>query len=214
MIEHSHNPPGAESFRSKEGKEQISAPAILNTEQDLVDFWSVFRRNNGMAVGDEKMEKRMALMQARQTLAQAESQAGINYFFGAKNGDKMVATGKLEIRHNIDGEKHGYLSFLTVDEEFRGRGVAKQLTDVRSDFAREAGCSYVDTDVFAENPVALVTKFNDGYFLTAIDLSDTAKKFSLAKRIDGKEEKFDKKKGQMGEMQEVNLSDLEAVKNY
>lgn len=206
-------PQGAEKFRQLETELQVTVPAELNTENELADFWTTFRRNNGIAGNDDKMEKRMVAMQAKQTLAQIESQAELGHFFGAKSGDKMVATGKLTIRVDSQGEKHGYLSFLTVDKEFRGQGVAKQMTDVRSGFAKDRGCRHLDTDVFAENPVALVTKFNDGYLLTAIDISDDSKKFSLSKRIDGAEAKYDKKNGPLGELKEVGLAELEEIKD-
>lgn len=207
------HPPGAEKFRQKETELQVSIPAKLDTENDLSDFWATFRRNNGLTADNESVERRLNSMQARDTLRQIQSEVDKSYFFGAKRGEKMVATGKLEIRINNKGEKHGYLSFLTVDNELRGQGVAKQMTDARSVFAKDIGCSHLDTDVFAENPVALVTKFNDGYFLTAIDISDGAKKFSLSKRIDGVEEKYDKKEGVLGELKEIGLSELENIKD-
>lgn len=205
--------PGEEKFRQQETELKVSIPVELDNESGLTDFWSTFRRNNGLTADNESVERRLNLMQAKETLRQLQSEAGKSYFFGAKSGEKMVVTGKLEIRTNNKGEKHGYLSFLTVDKEFRGQGVAKQMTDIRSDFAKEVGCSHLDTDVFAENPVALVTKFNDGYFLTAVDINDGTKKFSLSKRIDGVEEKYDKKEGVLGEIKEIGLSELENIKH-
>lgn len=194
-------------------KQQLTPPAELTSEQDLTQFWLTFRRNNGLTDKDEAREQRTAALQAKQTLRNLD-QNKPTHFFGIKAGEKMVATGKLEIRTKKDG-KHGYLAFLTVDEDRRGKGLAKQLTDARTDLARREGCTHIDTDVFTENPIALITKLNDGYTLTDLEFygdNKEAGRFVLSKKIDDESE-YDKKDGPLGELQEVELSDLSAIKN-
>ena len=194
-------------------KEQLTPPTELKSEQDFTQFWLTFRRNNGLTDKDEAREQRFATLQAKQTMRDLE-QDKPTHFFGVKAGDKMVATGKLEIRTKKDG-KHGYLAFLAVDEEQRGKGLAKQLTDTRTDLARREGCSHIDTDVFTENPIALVTKLNDGYALTDLEFYGDDKKagrFVLSKKINGEPE-YDKKVELLGELQEVEFSDLSTIKN-
>ncbi len=196
-----------------EAQREQFKPQELTSEQDLTQFWLTFRRNNGLTDEDEAREKRMANFQAKQTLRELERN-GSTHFFGVKSGEEMVATGKLEVRIKKDG-KHGYLAFLAVDESERGKGLAKQLTDARTDLARREGCTYIDTDVFTENPIALVTKLNDGYGVTDVEFYGDNKesgKFILSKKIDSEAE-YDKKEGPLRELQEFELSDLSAIKN-
>lgn len=193
-------------------KEQFTRPTELTSEEDLTQFWLTFRRNNGLTMEDLAYEKQLAALQAKNTIRGLTDNPA--HFFGVKDGNKMVATGKLEIR-KIDDEKHGYLAFLTVDESHRGAGLAKQLTDARTETARREGCTHIDTDVFTENPIALVTKFNDGYTLTNLDFygdSKEAGSFVLSKRINGEQE-HDIRTGPLGELQEVPVSDLSTIKS-
>lgn len=189
-------------------------PEELTTEEDLTEFWLSFRRNNPFVLQTPERERRYAAMQAKAELRNLQEQNKPTRFFGIKDSGKLVAASKLEIRAKND-EKHGYLSMLTVDEDYRGQGLAKQLTDVRTDTARREGCTHIDTDVFTENPIALVTKLNDGYTIIDLEFYGDDKKagrFVLSKKIDGESE-YDKKEGSIGELQEVEMSDLSAIKN-
>lgn len=189
-------------------------PEELTTEEDLTEFWLAFRRNNPFVLQTPERERRHATMQAKAELHSMQEQNKPTRFFGIKDGGRLVASGKLEIRTR-DDKKHGYLSMLTVDDDHRGKGLAKQLTDVRSDIARREGCTHIDTDVFTENPIALVTKLNDGYRLMDLEFYGDDKKagrFILSTKIDGEPE-YDKKEGPIGELQEVEMSDLSAIKD-
>lgn len=192
------------------------APKELTLKDDLTQFWATFRRNNGLTFEDSGREKRIVSIQADATLAEIEHSK--TNFFGIKEGDKIVATGKLDIIQNEDGNTHGYLSFLSVDENFRGEGLAKKLTDIRIQKAREVGCTFVDIDVYTENPIGLATKFNDNFVLTGVDFSQDgesekqAGKFRLSKKIDGVSE-YDSKKGVVENLEEVDLTELDKIKN-
>lgn len=189
-------------------------PEELTTEKDLTEFWLSFRRNNPFVLQTPERERRYATMQAKAELRNMREQNKPTRFFGIKDDGRLVAASKLEIRTK-DDEKRGYLSMLAVDKDYRGKGLAKQLTDVRSDIARREGCTHIDTDVFTENPIALVTKLNDGYALTDLEFygdNKEAGSFVLSKKIDNEPE-YDKREGPLGELQEVELSDLSAIKN-
>ena len=200
----------SEQYRSPETYESIPV-SELHSVDDLTQFLLTFRRNNGIADVNEDRGKRMAAFEARKEVDGNDTTA---HFFGIKSEDVLIATGKLNVRPQIGDKKVGYLSFLSVDENFRGKGLAKQLTDARVDRARTEGCTYVATDVFTENPIALVTKFIDGYVLHDLEFygeDGKAGKFILYKKIDGKEE-YDKKNGPIGNVQEMELSDLVGIK--
>ncbi|MFA5776631.1 MAG: GNAT family N-acetyltransferase [Patescibacteria group bacterium] len=189
-------------------------PEELTTEDDFTEFWLAFRRNNPFVLQTPERERRTAAMQAKAELRNMQEQNKPTHIFGVKDNGQLIAAGKIEIRTK-DDEKHGYLSMLTVDENYRGKGLAKQLTDVRMEIARDEGCTHIDTDVFTENPIALVTKLNDGYTLADLEFYGDDKKagrFVLSKKIDGKPE-YDKREGPLGGLQELELSDLSAIKN-
>lgn len=194
-------------------EKQLTPPVELTSESDIIQFWLTFRRNNGLADKDGTREQRLATLQAKKTMQDLENNPSL-HLFGIKEGESMVATGKLEVRTKPDG-KHGYLAFLAVDESQRGKGLAKKLTDVRTDMARQEGCTHIDTDVFTQNSIALVTKLNDGYALTDVEFygdEQEAGKFLLSKKIE-EEPEYDKKDGPLGALQEVSLSDLSTIKN-
>lgn len=206
-------PPGAEKFKSIETEVALPDPVELKTENDFVDFWSTFWRNNGLDSGSSDELKNSELKQARDTIASIAKEPGRYRYFGARDSERMVATGNVEIKVDNNGKKHGYLDRLTVDEKYRGKGMAKKITDVCSEYAKEVGCSYIDCSVNADNPTALVTKLNDGYLVTGLELfsNDEFGLFDVSKRLDNKDGGFDQKKGKIGNLLEVDLSDLKTI---
>ncbi len=200
----------SEQYRSPEIYESIPV-SELHSVDDLTQFLLTFRRNNGIADVNEDRGKSMAAFEAKRKV---EGDDATVHFFGIKSAEAMIATGKLNVRPQIGDKKVGYLSFLSVDENFRGKGLAKKLTDAREEKAKKEGCTHMATDVFTQNPVALVTKFKDGYILNELEFYGEdydAGKFVLYKKIDG-EESHDKKKGLVGTLQEVPLSNLQEIK--
>ncbi len=192
----------------------LSLPTELVSEQDLAQFWLTFRRNNDIAVSDTAREERSASIQAKQTKRELEKNKSI-HFFGIKAGEKMVATGKLETYEDDEGIKRAYLSLLTVDPEYRGKNVAKDITDARVETAQKLGCEYVHAHVFTGNPIALTTKLKEGYFVKELEIdkeSPDSGGFIVSKRINGEIE-HDKKDGPLGELKEVELSDLSTIKS-
>jgi len=185
-------------------------PKELSSAEDIAQLLLTFRRNNGISGQDTDRAKRQVMQQAQREIEGDDRTA---HFFGIKDGENMVATGKLNVRPPVGDKKVGYLSFLAVDEQYRGKGFAKQLTDIRTERARQEGCTHIQTDIFTENPIALVTKLNDGYTLTNLEFYGDEKKagkFVLLKKIHGERE-HDKKDGIPADLQEVGLSDLTEI---
>jgi len=192
--------------------DQFNPPEELVDEKDLVEFWLAFRRNNGWNLPDPEAEQQKAEELAR------EAQKSSARFFAIKDGGKIVATGKLEVRTEENGAKHGFLEKLTVanSEKYRGKGLSKKITDARTVAARNEGCTHLDAEVYAGNPIGLVTKLNDGYCINDVEFYDEDNKtkgwFDLTKGIDD-EPKYDRKKGPLGDLKEINLTDLVAIKS-
>jgi len=136
------------------------------------------------------------------------------HFFGIRDGENMVASGKLDITSFKD-QKHAHLSLVSVDEAYRGKGlVSKQLGYKMLEEANKSGCTHIDTEVFTTNPISLVAQFKENFFLVDLEFygdDKQAGKFILSKKIDGEPE-YDKKKGPLGELREVHLSDLPTIK--
>ncbi|MBI4427051.1 MAG: GNAT family N-acetyltransferase [Candidatus Magasanikbacteria bacterium] len=195
-------------------KEQL-IPTELTSEEELAQFWLAVYQNNGMALfSDPEKEKKAALREAKLTLYEIRRADHPVYFFGIKKDNRIIATGKLDIRTKDETDKDGYLSFLSVDENLRGKGLSKQLENIRVEYARRNGCSSVSGDVFTENPIALVTKLNDDYTVIGLEFYDDDKqagKFTVTKKINGKS-KHERKKEPLGELREIQLSNLPAIK--
>lgn len=183
----------------------------LTTLEELTQFWLSFRRNNGLSAPKPKTEQLLASAEARATLRDLAEDKPI-HLYGAVDGDRIIGTGKLEVWTDEDEIKRGYLSHLTVDEEYRGKHVAKQITDRRIDAARELGCKFVDTKVFTENPIALVTKLNDGFFIRDIEFGENTAEwgaFVLSKPIT-EESPYDTDTSR-SELRDVALTELETL---
>lgn len=95
----------------------------------------------------------------------------------------------LEDEENIYGV--AYLSILSetawlwaavVNPQFRGKGIAKILTDKRIEIARELGCKEVEVEISAKNPHSLASKFSQGFILKSIDINGC---FDLVKNLEG-----------------------------
>ena len=87
-----------------EARDERIGPAVeFTNDEDLVSFWRAFYKNDGWNFATPEAEE-LAAKKAAQTPAKNPSR-----FFGIRDGDAIIATGKLEIQIK-DGEKHGYLA--------------------------------------------------------------------------------------------------------
>ncbi len=167
-------------------------PQELHTQEELVQFWLTNWRNNGVVSKDSKRQLFSAMLEARRTFKQLSNESDPWHIFGVTNGDEMIATGRLSFSIDENKEKHGYLSGLTVDPAYRGKSIAKKITDARIEKAREQGCVHIDTEIYAKNPHALATKLHEGFLMIKPVLDeDELMGFFLSKRIDGQEKSDD-----------------------
>lgn len=206
-----------ETFRSRPSEiaeAELPKPKELATEDELAEFFLTFQRNNSLASGDEKRDRRSALYMARQALREMEADKREYHFFGIEKDTKTVATARLETYNDESDVRRGYLSMLTVDREYRGRGVAQSLRNACADFAQREKCQYINAHVFTGNPIGLVTELNDGFAVVGLEFQDeteSAGGFVISKDI-VHEPRYDRKQGPVGPLQEVNLTDLSTIK--
>src|SRR3989338_1851532 len=204
--------------RTKEGSdsetEKMLGPERLGSEHRLV-FFVAFEENHGLdRIRAEEYAKQMV------EIADSDSELAEDYFYVIKDDDKIVATGRLEIRVDSGGKKHAHLSSLTVHPEYEGtkyggKKLSHKLTETRIEKARELGFSSVGTAFFSENPKAiqaLAVKLNAGYRLVGFRTYPPRRgapemgAYLLAKNID---ERAEEALGE--ETAESNLKDFKEI---
>ncbi len=201
-MEYPHNP---------EIREIEPQPTELHTEEELFELWSTYRRNNGITFPDPVKEEKAVRLQVKDTLKQLSKSKDPVHFYGLRENGRMVATGRVSFYQDNQNNKHGYLSLLTVDPEYRGRDIAGKMTETRVTKALTEGCTYIDTEVYADNAPALVTKFNDDFEVVAGRYDgDELYGFLLSKKIDTAAEVD--QTGKAGIFAEAPLDDKEKLK--
>jgi len=200
-------------------KEQVHfhTPRELDTHEDKLKFITALRKNHELPIGDAAFERRFA-----ETWVQKdEEQEGIDQvrYYAVEDGGEFIATGRLDVGTDKDGNKFGHLAALTVAPSHRGkvlggRKLHRKMTDVRIEQARKEGCEYLDTTVivpFKTHTAALAAKINSGFILTEfIDHSEEGTAFEMgafrmAKQLEGEQSLFS------DEHTEIQAEDLQAV---
>lgn len=197
---------------SGEFKGESGPPVELTSEEDFIKFWLAFDRNNGLTLRDADQERRIATAHAQLSMRELKYQKAPIHFFGIKNKEDIIASGKLDII-TVKDQKHAHLSLVSVDEKYRGKGVGKDLGYRMVEQAIKYGCTHIDTEVFTTNPISLVAQFKEGFVLVDLKFygdDQQAGAFILSRKIEGEAE-YDKKK-EIGELEEVLLTDLFAIK--
>lgn len=196
--------------RSKPAKEVVE----LNnkSEAELTQFWLAFFKNRGWQDGDEAKELKRAAALAKRSLQ--EQSDGINdaRFFVIKDGNDIVATGRLETRV-VKDEKHAELSLLTVDPNKRNDNYGTEMTVARVAAAKQDGCVYADAAVRPTDVGGLAIKLKDGYRVVGFKFNSVEDKigwFEVSKRIAGepkeneiKREPIEKKELKLNQGKEI-----------
>ena len=72
--------------------------------------------------------------------------------------EKIVASGYAKIksdRHYLKHDKQGYLGFMFVPEEHRGKGLNKLIMDALLKWCKSRGIHEIRLDVYQDNPSAI-----------------------------------------------------------
>ena len=72
--------------------------------------------------------------------------------------DQIIATGYIQIRpskQSLSHEKHGYLGFMYVASEYRGRSLNRIVMDALIGWGKAQGIDVFYLDVYAENQAAI-----------------------------------------------------------
>lgn len=91
----------------------------------------------------------------------------------AENNNDIVATGYVQIRQSkpsLKHETHGYLGFMYVIPEFRGRGINKIILDKLINWAKVKGITDFYLDVYSENQSAIRAYQKAGFSSSMLEM--------------------------------------------
>jgi|SRR3989338_3091988 len=112
-----------------------------------------------------EFEKKMTLKNQIE-FAKKEIKKRSNHIFVADLNEKVIGFIEFFIKKNDDCfkiKKYGYLNSATTDKKYRGKGVAKKLTNASLKFFKDKGIKYVRTNVYNSNDVAMKTWIKLGF---------------------------------------------------
>jgi len=206
--------PDKEILESREIPRNLSEVEDVVSEIDLQHFFEALYRNyNDQATTSAEANKRQAAITAKKAKQKLEETSGKKYYYAISDTDSVetVATGFLDIVEPDKGQSQGWIKFLTVNSELRGRGLAAKIKSRIEKTARDKGCDRLNCTVLADNPLGLEVELKDEFIFTDFFSEHGGFKFFGYKRLDGVED-ADRKKGPLGEMKEVAMSDTSALK--
>lgn len=207
--------PKNDATNEREMPRNFSGIKEMVSENDFQIFFKFIYENFGdQPVVLTTEEKQRAIAIAQKAREKWEKAQGSKVYYGITDMDsgEMAATGFLDIMKARDGEDQGWIKFLAVAPDLRGRGLAQQIKNRIEIMAREKGCSTLNCTVLVNNPLGLDVELKDGFIFTDLFFDkDENWKFFGYKRLDNIED-ADKKNGPLGHMQEVKLSETETLK--
>ncbi len=109
-----------------------------------------------------------------------DSEEGV---FAIKNhAGEYAASGSIQIfPGKKPTERAGILSGVYTAPEHRGKGLAKEITKRREEWARQLGLEKVRTTIFTNNISSLKSKLHDGYAIVSI--SPRGNSFTVEKKL-------------------------------
>lgn len=120
-------------------------PALLQLEQDIVDAERPYNR-------DIKSDN-AHYYDLHKLLSQPNSIVKVIELNG-----NIIATGYVEIRPSktsLTHAEHGYLGFMFVHEQHRGKGLNQQIMSSLIAWAKQQGMTHFYLDVYAQNQGAI-----------------------------------------------------------
>ena len=91
----------------------------------------------------------------------------------AVSGDRIVASGYAQIRPSKQAfthDHHGYLGFMYVLPEFRGRRINKMIVDFLINWCKGRGVNHIYLDVYALNAPAIRAYEKAGFTSSLVEM--------------------------------------------
>ena len=120
-----------------------------------LQFWEPHRKIDPLLRLDKKITLKSEITSAKKNIKKRG-----NYIFVAYQKESIVGFIEFFIKKNEDCfkvKKYGYLNSATTHKKYRGKGVAKALTNAALEFLKNKGIKYVRTNVYNSNDIAMKT---------------------------------------------------------
>ncbi len=132
----------------------------LSDYDDLIAFW----QRSGLGYRPRGRDSREAIVKEIQRTETA--------FFGMFDGDKMIGS----VIATTDGRR-GWINRLTVDPDYRGRGLAAGLLSECEDFLHKLGLKVIAALIEADNQGSFSAFKKSGY-IYGPDIAYLSKRFT------------------------------------
>lgn len=126
-----------------------------------LQFWELHRKIDPLLEFNKKITLKSEIKSAKKNIKKRG-----NYIFVACQKENIVGFIEFFIKKNEDCfqvKKYGYLNSATTHKDYRGKGIAKKLTNVTLKFLKKKGITYVRTNVYNVNKVAMKTWMKLGF---------------------------------------------------
>lgn len=123
-----------------------------------LQFWVPHRKIDPLLEFGKKITFKSEIESAKRNIKKKD-----NYILVACHEDKIVGFIEFFIKKNegyFKIKKYGYLNSAATHEDYRGKGIAKALTDEALKFLKKRGITYVRTNVYNVNKIAMKTWMN------------------------------------------------------
>lgn len=184
----------------------------LITPEELREFALAFRSFFGKILPDLGAEEKEIDKLTQHCLRQQKDANIITRFYGLRDGQTLIATGRLQVRQDQDSkEKVALLSHLSVDPRYRGKKLSTRLSQERIAEARSLGATRILAHVAQANPASLSLKLREGFQVTGFMYYDNAKRFGRFEVSQSLTETQPGNASEQASHQEVLLSDTKTL---
>ena len=155
------------SFNPEQKIEQEPSPVEIRqiqNDDEIAQMWQLHRRVYNECADDEKEEQNQVKVLVENTKNVLEAKDGTYVLVGAfEEGGDLIGWGRLSCDLQ---KKEAFLSYEVVDEKFRMKGVSKQITETRLEFAKALGCEIAKAHISLDKPAAIRSIFSSGFVFT------------------------------------------------
>lgn len=137
----------------------IIRKAKISDARDLArlyfQFWEPHKNVDPLLEFKNKLTLKNQISAARKNIKKRD-----NYIFVAEKDEKVIGFIEFFIKKNENCfkiKKYGYLNAVTTEKKYRGKGIAKVLTNEALKLLKKKGIKYIRTNVYNVNKVAMKT---------------------------------------------------------
>ncbi|MEK6983068.1 MAG: GNAT family N-acetyltransferase [Nanoarchaeota archaeon] len=129
----------------------------LSDAEDLAklyfQFWEPHKKVDPLLEFEKKMTLKNQIKFAKKDIKKAS-----NHILVADRNGKVIGFIEFFVKKNescFKIKKYGYLNSATTDKHYRGKGIAKALTNGALKFLKKKGIKYAKTNVYDANKLAM-----------------------------------------------------------